>query len=233
MRFEPPLAEARFLARYKRFFADVALPSGAVLTAHCPNTGAMMGLDLPGARAWISASDNPKRKLRHTLEAIEADGVAVGINTGRPNRLAEEAIRAGRIAEFADVAAIRREVRYGANSRVDLVLEHGGEARPTYVEIKNVHLSRRAGLAEFPDSATARGVKHLGELAAMAAAGTRAVMLYIVQRPDAARFAIAADLDPAYAAAVAAARAAGVEMLAYACRVSPEEIAVSHRLDMI
>jgi sugar fermentation stimulation protein A len=167
------------------------------------------------------------------LEAIEADGVAVGINTGRPNRLAEEAIRAGRIAELAGVAAIRREVRYGANSRVDLVLEHAGEVRPTYVEIKNVHLSRRAGLAEFPDSATARGVKHLGELAAMAAAGTRAVMLYIVQRPDAARFAIAADLDPAYAAAVAAARAAGVEMLAYACRVSPEEIAVSHRLDMI
>ena len=232
MRLDPPLAEGRLLARYKRFFADIALPGGDIVTAHCPNTGAMMGLDRPGARAWISTSDNPKRKLRHTLEALEADGVVVGINTGRPNRLAEEAIRGGRIAEFADVAAIRREVRYGANSRVDLVLEHGAGASPTYVEIKNVHLSRSAGLAEFPDCATARGVKHLGELAAMAAAGTRAAMLYIVQRPDAARFAIAADLDPGYAAAVAAARAAGVEMLAYACRVSPEEIAVSHPLEM-
>lgn len=230
MQFPSPLLQGRLVSRYKRFFADVELDDGTTVTAHCPNPGAMLGLKEPGLRAFLSESANPKRKLRYTLELIEAndDGQAtlVGINTGHPNRLVEEAIQDGTISELGDYEVLRREVKYGAASRIDILLE--GETRPScYVEVKNVHLRRRPGLVEFPDSVTSRGAKHLNELGDMVDQGHRAVMVFLVQRGDGDRLDIARDIDPAYGAAFDAARDRGVEMLAYRCALSPDGIRVT------
>src|SRR5262249_51723175 len=170
MRFPAPLLPATLVKRYKRFLADVVLPTGETVTVHCANPGSMIGLAAPGARVWLSKSANPKRKLAHSWELIEVDfgtgAELVGINTAHPNALAVEAIAAGAVPELAGYAGLRREVKYGRNSRVDILLEHP-QRPPCYVEIKNVHLMRRAGLAEFPDAVTKRGAKHLGELADM------------------------------------------------------------------
>lgn len=227
-----PLVPGRLVRRYKRFLCDVELESGETITAHCPNPGSMMGLKDPGSPVWLSRSSNPKRKLAYTLELIEADDTLVGIHTGRPNGLAEEAILAGAIPELAGYATLRREVRYGTNSRVDLLLEDGPDPRPCYVEVKNVHLRRKADLAEFPDSVTSRGAKHLAELADQVAAGARAVMLFVIQRGDCDALALAGDLDPTYAAAFAEATDNGVEALAYACRVQPTAITVERSLPL-
>ncbi len=229
MQFTDPLMEARLIRRYKRFLADIEWPDGTTTTVHCPNPGAMLGLDAPGSRVFVSRSPNLKRKYPLTLELVEADGTLVGINTGLPNRLAEEAIAAGVIAELAGYGILRREVRYGQRSRIDILLQHPG--RPAcYVEVKNVHLSRRPGLMEFPDCVTARGARHLDELADQAAAGHRAVMLFIVQRADGLRFNLAHDIDPDYAAAFRRARRRRVEALAYSCTVSASQIAVTTKL---
>jgi sugar fermentation stimulation protein A len=228
MRFVSPLVPATLIRRYKRFLADVRLPSGEEVTAHVANPGAMTGLAAPGARVWLSRSDNPKRKLAMSWELVEVDlgaGIElVGVNTGHPNGLVAAALAAGLIPELAGYATARREVRYGKNSRVDLLLEDPARAA-CYVEIKNVHLMRQAGLAEFPDAVTARGAKHLDELAAMVAAGHRAVMLFLIQIGSARRFTLAADIDPTYAQAFARARAAGVEAIAYRCAITSEGIA--------
>ncbi|MCC0016947.1 MAG: DNA/RNA nuclease SfsA [Rhodobiaceae bacterium] len=227
MQFDKPLVPGRLVKRYKRFLADVALDSGEQVTAHCANPGAMTGLADPGIPVWLSTSDDPKRKLKYGLEIVEVDAgrgpARVGINTAHPNRIVEEALDAGAIGELAGYARRRREVRYGTNSRIDILLED--DARPPcYVEIKNVHLVRQAGLAEFPDSVTKRGAKHLTELAAVARSGARAVMLYLVQRGDCDCFSLADDIDPAYAQAFREARSHGVEALCYDCAVEPEAI---------
>jgi sugar fermentation stimulation protein A len=230
MHFPRPLVRGRFMRRYKRFFAEIELADGRAATAHCANPGAMLGLLEPGAEAWLLPHSDPKRKLAWSWELVRADGHLVGINTGHPNGLAAEAIAAGRIPELAGYVSLRREVRLGADSRIDLLLESPG--RPIcYVEVKNVHL-KRGEAAEFPDCVTARGTKHLGALAAAAAAGHRAVMLYIVQRGDCRGFRVAADLDPAYDRALKTARAQGVEALCYACRVSVEGIEIDAPLDV-
>jgi sugar fermentation stimulation protein A len=232
MRLPSPLAQGRLIRRYKRFLADVELDGGGIVTVHCANPGAMTGLAEPGMRVFLSRSANLKRKLPLSWELVEADGGLVGINTAHPNHLAEEAIRAGVIPELAGYASLRREVRYGRNSRLDILLTDPDRGS-AYVEVKNVHLLRRPGLAEFPDSVTARGARHLAELSAAAAGGHRAVMLFLVQRNDATGFGLARDIDPAYGAAFDRACAAGVEMLAYACRVTPEEIAVQTAIEVI
>jgi len=236
MRFSAPLIPATLVRRYKRFLADVLLPSGETMTVHCANPGSMIGLNVPGARVWLSKSANPKRKLAHSWELIEVDfgtgAELVGINTAHPNALAGEAIAAGAIAELAGYASIRREVTYGKSSRVDFLLE--APARPPcYVEIKNVHLMREPGLAEFPDAVTKRGAKHLGELADMVAAGHRAVMLFLIQIGSARRFKLARDIDPAYGRAFDAARTAGVEALAYRCGVTADGIDVAEPVSIV
>src|SRR5712691_8276998 len=229
MRFPAPLIPATLVKRYKRFLADVLLESGEAITVHVANPGAMTGLAVPGARVWLSKSADPKRKLSHSWELVEVDlgaGIElVGVNTAHPNPLVAAAIAQGLIPELAAYGSIRREVKYGRNSRVDFLLEAPGRP-PCYVEVKNVHLMRRPGFAEFPDSVTARGAKHLDELAAMEAAGARAVMLYLIQIGSAAQFALARDIDPVYGAAFDRARAAGVEAIAYRCLLSHAAIAL-------
>ena len=225
MRFAKPLVPARLIRRYKRFLADVEIAGQEPVTAHCPNPGSMIGLAAPGADILLTPTTT---KLPYRWELERVDGNWVGINPGHPNAIVAEAIAAARIPALAGYATVRREVRYGVNSRIDLLLE-SPERPPCYVEIKNVHL-KRGDTAEFPDCVTTRGAKHLGELAAMVAAGARAVMVYLVQRADCRQFGLAADLDPVYARAFIAARAAGVEALCYACDVAPDGIALTGAL---
>lgn len=225
MKFVAPLVRATLVRRYKRFLADVALEGGEVVTAHCPNSGSMLSVDAVGAEVWLSPAAGAKRKLAYTWELIRLGEELVGINTGRPNPLVAEAIVAAAIPELVGYDRIRREVRYGRNSRIDLLLE--APDRPTcLVEVKNVTMNRQPSrrIVEFPDCVTARGTKHLNELADAAAAGRRAVMLFLAQRSDADGFVIADDLDPGYAAALERATDAGVETLFYRCAVNTDEI---------
>ncbi len=232
MRFPEPLVEARLIKRYKRFLADVRLQSGEEITVHCANPGSMLGLGAPDARVFISDSHNPNRKLRHSLELMEADGVLVGVHTGRANALAGEAIKAGTIAPLAGYASLRREVKYGAASRVDFLLEDENRP-PCYVEVKSVTLSRTPKLGEFPDSVSKRAAKHMDDLAAEIKNGNRAAVLFVVQREDCTRFAPASDIDPAYAKALKSARANGVEMMVYTCRVNPSGICITHPIAFV
>jgi len=231
MKFDPPLRPAILLKRYKRFLADVRFEDGTELTAHCANPGSMLGLAEPGSTVWLSKSDNPKRKLPWSLELVDVGTSLVGVHTGRPNALVEAAIRADEIQELGGYENIRREVKYGENSRIDLLLESPG--RPlAYVEIKSVTLSRTTGLAEFPDSKTARGAKHMAELAEMARLGHRAVVFFLVQRSDCTQMRPAADIDPKYAESLAAALTAGVEVLCYSCRIDTDAIILDRPLEL-
>jgi sugar fermentation stimulation protein A len=230
MRFPAPLIPAALVRRYKRFLADVTLANGAETTVHIANPGAMTGLAAPGTKVWLSKSDNPKRKLAFSWELAEVDlgsGLElVGVNTAHPNPLVGTAIADGTITELAGYASLRREVKYGRNSRVDFLLEDG--SRPScYVEVKNVHLMRSKGLAEFPDAVTARGAKHLDELSDMVARGCRSVMVFLVQIGSADRVALARDIDKNYGVAFDRARKAGVEAIAYRCVISETEIVVA------
>ncbi len=223
MLFDSPLIPATLIARYKRFLFDAVLEDGTEITGSCPNTGSMRGLTTPGSRIWLSEHDSPTRKYRHMLEMVEADGTVVGINTGMPNKLAQEAIETCKIPSLAGYSTLKREQKYGINSRIDFLLSAPG--RPyAYVEVKNVHFMREKGLAEFPDTATKRGAKHLEELGDAAQAGYRAVMLYLIQRSDCDRLRICGDLDPVYSAAFQRAMTRGVEAYAIKCSVSSLEI---------
>jgi len=227
VRFDPPLVPGTLLRRYQRFLADVRLTDGAVVTAHSPNTGRMAGCLAEGSRVWLSESDRPGRRLRHTWEIASDGDTLVGVHTGRTNRLAEEALAAGAIPALAAFPRVRREVRVGADSRLDLVLERddpdGGAPARCFVEVKNVTLAAD-GAALFPDAVTARGVKHLEELTRQAAAGHAAAMLYVVQRGDCQRVSPADAIDPAYGAALRRALAAGVRAWGLRFAVTPEAV---------
>jgi sugar fermentation stimulation protein A len=225
-----PLLRGRLVSRYKRFLADVLLDDGREVTAHVPNPGAMLGLNMPGLGVWLSVSGDPKRKLPYTLQMVEAAAGLVGVNTMLPNRLVAEALAEGGIPELAGYATVRPEVRYGQASRIDFLLTHPD--RPAcWLEVKNCHLSRTPGLAEFPDCVAARSTKHLRELQAMVEAGDRAVVLFVVQRTDCDAFTACADIDPAFAAALLRAADAGVEVLVYACAMATGGIGIERGIE--
>lgn len=233
MRFDSPLIRGTLIKRYKRFLADIELEDGTLITAHCANPGSMITVCDPGSRVWLSSHDVATRKLKYSWELLEIPGADsfAGINTARPNRIVEEAIAAGGVAELAGYETMRREVKYGTrNSRIDLLLEDAAKP-PCYVEIKNVTMCRKAGFAEFPDSVTVRGAKHLAELADVAQSGGRAVMFYLVQRNDCNRCGIARDIDPGYSAGLDKALQAGVEVICYECRISIQEIVLDKAID--
>lgn len=222
MQFEKPLVTGVLLKRYKRFLADVQLDSGEITTAHCTSTGAMLGLLNEGARVWLSRADNPNRKLAYTWEMVESDGVMVGVNTSNPNRLVFEAIEQKILPQFIGYTAMKREVKYGQNSRIDILLTDP-HLPPCYIEIKNVHLKRNH-MIEFPDAVTDRGTKHLVEMMELVKQGCRAAMVYVIQREDGEVFSLAADIDPVYAQTAAQAFVCGVEAYAHPCRMGADAI---------
>lgn len=228
MKFKHKLIPAMLCKRYKRFLADVKLKNGKIITIHCPNPGAMLGLQTPNSKCWISKSDNKNRKYPHTLEIVETQKVKVGINTNLANTLAREAIEQNKIPAIANYKNIQAEVPYGTNSRIDFLLDE-----KCYVEVKNVHLLRTPNIAEFPDCKTARGTKHLGELTKIAKQGKRAILLYIIQRQDCQKMKIANDLDPTYSQAFKKALANGVESYAINCKISVEKISTNDIIEII
>ncbi|PLX81986.1 MAG: DNA/RNA nuclease SfsA [Desulfuromonas sp.] len=218
MKLPSPLYEGILRRRYKRFLADVELPDGTMVTAHTPNTGSMLQCAVPGHRVLISTSDDPKRKLKYTLELIEVNGSWVDTHTQRANRVVEEGLRNGAIAELAGYM-VRPEFRFGA-SRIDFLLERGDEK--VLVEVKNVTLTDGGTQALFPDAVTVRGQKHLRELVQARRDGYRAVIFFLVQRSEATSFGPADDIDPEYGSLLREAYGLGVEALAYRTRVSRE-----------
>jgi sugar fermentation stimulation protein A len=224
----PPLIPGRLIKRYKRFLADIELADGSLVTAHCPNSGSMLGCNLPGSPVMLSVSPNPNRKLAHTWELVQVDGYWVGLNTMLPNRLAEEAILDGTIAELQGYPRLRREVPYGSErSRIDILLE--GDQGRCFVEVKNVTLVEH-GRALFPDAVTERGQKHLRELMEVVRNGDRGVILFTVQRGDGVAVAPADAIDPAYGRLLRQAVTQGVEALAYRALVAPHEIRLTQSL---
>ena len=231
MDFATPLIPARLVKRYKRFLADAVLDDGREVTAHCANPGSMMGLKEPGTKIWLEPNDDPKKKLKYGWRLVDHEnGHFTGVDTSIPNRALKSALMAGQVPGLTGYDLIRPEVRYGERSRIDFLLTGAGR-RDAYVEVKSVTLSRQPGLAEFPDSVTARGTRHLGELATVAAQGQRAVMLYLVQRTDCDRVTLAADLDPAYAAAFDTAQ--GVEVMALCCAITPQGISLDRSIPFL
>ena len=235
MKFPQTLITGKLIKRYKRFLADVELDSGEIITAACPNTGSMLGCNVPGSPVWLSSSDSPTRKYKHTWELVEArPGVLVGINTSLPNRLVREAIESYVIKELQGYREIKSEVRYGhENSRIDLLLDGKTKSPPCYVEVKNVTAAVDDGIALFPDAVSERGSKHLRELMAMVAEGYRAVLVFCVQRSDVNEVRPADGIDLVYGVTLRAAVAAGVEVLAYRAALSPIAIVLEKKIPVV
>ncbi|PIE14018.1 MAG: DNA/RNA nuclease SfsA [Rhodobacterales bacterium] len=230
MKFAKPLIPATLVRRYKRFLADCTLEDGQEITAHCPNPGSMQGLADAGMKVWLEPNDDPGKRLKYGWRLVDhGAGHFSCVDTSVPNRALRRALEAGEIAELAAYGTVRPEVKYGENSRVDFLLQQEG-LPDCYVEVKSVTLMRQQGLAEFPDSVTRRGTRHLGELARVAEQGHRAVILYLVQRTDCHGFQVAADIDPGYARAAETAAGCGVERLVYTARISPQEITIAGAL---
>lgn len=228
MRFDTPLIRGTLIQRYKRFFVDVRLTNGEIVTAHCTNTGSMLGCNEPGSTVYLSLSRNQKRKLAYTWEIIRVRDTWIGINTLRPNRLIAEAILAGAVDELSGYESMRREVRVSAHSRLDLSL-HGKQGR-CYVEIKNVTLAL-ADAARFPDAISERATRHLRELIRLKRRGHRAALVFVVQRGDCAFFRPADEIDPEYGRWLRRAARAGVEILPYVATVSRKGIILGRRLE--
>ncbi len=232
MRFPTPLIPATLIRRYKRLLADVLLEDGREVTAHCPNPGAMLGLAEPGMRVWLETNNDPKRKLNYGWRLVELPGGNFAtVDTGVANRIVQEALTAHAIPHLEVYQTVRSEVRYGDNSRCDFLLSEPG-LPDCWVEVKSVTLRRQGDWGEFPDCVTKRGAKHLGDLATRVGIGDRAVMLYVMQRTDCARFRLAEDLDPGYSAAFRAAQDAGVEAIAVGTEIDPEGVTLGSGLTL-
>lgn len=223
----PPLTQGTLIRRYKRFLADVRLGNGKTITAACPNTGSMRSCSEPGSSVYLSVSDNPNRKFKYTWELTQANGTLIGVNTNVPNKLVFRAIKKGQIPELDGYSNIRKEVKYGDRSRIDMLLWE--KDKKCYVEVKNVTLVEES-IARFPDAVTQRGAKHLNELMNIIEQGHRAVMFFVVQRGDATLFQPAVDIDPVYAETLKLAFQKGVEILVYQADVSVQEINMGRRL---
>lgn len=223
MRIDRPIVEGRLVRRYKRFFVDVELADGALVTAHCPNTGSLLGCLEAGSRAILRDSQDGQRKLRYTFQAVEVGGTWINVDTSLPNRVVREAVVAGRIPTLAGYDQVRPEVPYGRSSRIDLLLSRNRSKKLCYLEVKNTTLAT-GRTALFPDAVTERGLKHLSELASMVAKGHRAVQLFFVSRADTRRFRPADAIDPEYGRGLREAAARGVEVMAWSARVRPESI---------
>ena len=233
MRFQTPLVPATLIRRYKRFLADCRLDDGREITAHCANPGSMMGLAEPGTKVWLEPNDDPKKKLKFGWRLVDhKNGHFTGVDTAVPNRVLGDALRDQQIATLDTYGNIRAEMKYGTKSRIDYFLTQEG-LPDLYLEIKSVTLSRQPGLAEFPDSVTARGTKHLGELQQMVSKGHRAAMLYLVQRTDCITFDLARDIDPTYAVAFDAARQAGVEIYCYGTQITPQHVKMGRTIKVL
>ncbi|MEL6840394.1 MAG: DNA/RNA nuclease SfsA [Pseudomonadota bacterium] len=227
MEFATPLVSARLIRRYKRFLADVRLADGREVTVHCANPGSMMGLAEPGMKVWLEPNDDPKKKLKFGWRLVDHEnGHFTGVDTSIPNKALKAALLAHEVPGLPPYDLVRAEVKYGQNSRIDFLLS--GDGPDIYLEVKSVTLSRHQGLAEFPDSVTARGAKHLGELAQMVRQGHRAIMFYLVQRTDCGAMTIAGDIDPTYATAFALAKEAGVVAIAQSCAITPQTITLAN-----
>jgi len=232
MNFDPPLVHGTLVKRYKRFLADIQLADGRAVTAHCPNPGSMRTCAEPGWGARLTPANNPKRKLKWTLEIIDADGVPILVNTARPNKIVVEAITAGHIAELNHYSNLRTEVKYGENSRIDILLSEPDHA-DCYVEVKNVTMAAEPGVVAFPDSVSKRAAKHMRELAQMVSAGHRAVVFFLVSRADAQAMRPAHEIDGDYATALEEAIEAGVEVLAYKLDFGENSVAVGKPVQVL
>jgi sugar fermentation stimulation protein A len=232
MYFSSKLVKAKFIKRYKRFFSDHILEDGSTVTAHCANTGAMLGVTEEGVTSWLSKSSDPKRKLKWSWELVQKDKTIIGINTHNPNKIVQEAINKNEINELTNYKNLKREVKYGANSKIDILLQDE-KKKDCYVEIKNVHLSRTKGIAEFPDAVTTRGAKHLRELSLVSKSGRRAVMLYLIQRNDCKFFKIADDIDKEYAKEFNNALKAGVEVICIDTILSKDAINIGKNIQLL
>ncbi len=230
MKFDPPLASATLIRRYKRFLADLETADGERLTVHCPNTGAMLGCAEPGSEAWYSTSDNPKRKYPHTLEVVLSSNGRVGVNTARANQLLGESLAAGALAPFADMAVVRAEAAIPDESgRFDFLLEDA-DGVPCWVEVKNMTLCDETGRGSFPDAVSERALKHVNALVRRVEAGERATLVFCAQHTGVLRATLADEIHPAYGAAVRAAAQAGVDVFAFGCRIERDEIRVDAEL---
>ena len=234
MIFSDVLQLGVLLRRYQRFLADVRLPGAKTVTAHCPNTGSLLGCAAPGSTVWLSRAQNPHRKHPWTWELVQPqDGPLIGINTARSNLLVREAIAEGVIAELQGYRHVKAEVPFPpGDSRMDLLLT-GGRGKTCYVEVKNVTAAVDRGIALFPDAVTSRGLKHLRALATAVRVGHRAVLCFCVQRSDVDQVRPADAIDPVYGAALREVLALGVEVIAYGAEVTPSAITLRHRLPVV
>ena len=229
MNFESKLISGELIKRYKRFFVDVKI-NNTIITAHCPNTGSMIGLLEKGNIVWLNKNDNPNRKLKYTLQMIEDKGVKVGINTHITNKIVLDALKKQLIQSFKKVDFIKQEVKFGKNTRFDFMVSKNN--KKSFIEVKNVTLSRQKGLAEFPDSVTSRGLKHINELVKASKKGYNIYLLYLIQRDDCHKFKLAEDIDPEYCKILKKAVKKKLNILCYDCKFSTKGIKLNRKIQL-
>ena len=227
MNFKNKLISGLFVKRYKRFFVDVAI-KGKIITAHCPNTGSMRGLIKEGNKVWLTKNNSPKRKLKYTLQIIEVNNVKVGVNTHLTNKIFHHALKNKLVKEFPKICEIKTEVKFGSNTRFDFLLKTNHSK--IFIEIKNVTLSRESSLAEFPDSITQRGAKHINQLHKAAQKGYKTFIIFIVQREDCNKFKIAKDIDQNYSFLLSESLKKKLKILCYDCKFSPKGIKLNKQM---